>query len=347
MRLVPAAVVGAALLAVAPVATFAQTVVYQSSLQTGTGWTVNQSAANSDAVFGFDYADLGIPQPAGTANTKALRLRANINSAAAAVQGITVSPTGLNLTGDYKIQALVWQNTIGPFPNGGTGSTEFFGMGSGYSGTQANWRGGAAVGGGAGTWFAASPEGGFSNSSGTVRDYSAFKGTGATAANFITDPLVYNASGGSAASTTAQDNANTYYASISAGLDVGAVNNGDLAAAQNQVATVANAQSGTLANGSPAFAWRTWTIERIGNSITWSIDNTPIATLTSTGTSPLTLNGGTSLTFFDATSGVTSDPLLNFALVADYTVTVPEPATGVLVGVGTAGMLLRRKRRRA
>lgn len=324
-------------------------VLYQSDLSTETGsnWTTLTSSANSDAAFAFDYSSLGIPQAPGSTSLHALRLRANTVVITApstgAVQGVTVVPKSLNLTGDYHIQATVWMNSVGPFPNGGTGSTQFFGLGSGFSGTSPTWRGGSATGGGAGTWFAADGEGGFSNTSTTVRDYSAFKGSGATAANFIIDATAYKASGGNASSTTAQDNANSYYGSITTGTDVAQVNNGDLATAQNAIAAdPSGPQTGTTANGSPAFAWRVWDIVRTGNTVTWSIDNLPIATLS--GTNVGTLNGNIDLTYFDATSSA-GDPNLLFALVSNVTVTVPEPASLSSVALLGSGLLLRRRRR--
>jgi hypothetical protein len=47
-------------------------------------------------------------------------MRANTNSGAAAVQGITVSPNGLSLTGDYVVKATIWANSYGGWTDGAT-----------------------------------------------------------------------------------------------------------------------------------------------------------------------------------------------------------------------------------
>ena len=80
-------------------------------------WTTGTGAgANSSVTYGFDYSSLGIPQAPGSATTTAMVLRANTNSGAAAAQGITVSPNGLSLAGDYVIRAMMWGNTYGGDP---------------------------------------------------------------------------------------------------------------------------------------------------------------------------------------------------------------------------------------
>lgn len=331
-------------LAVAPASVYAGTTSYD--VNNPLLWS-HTEGANSEAVFNFDYSNYGIPLPAGATQARAMRLRANINSAAAAVQGVTVSPTGVALTGDYTITSHVWLNTFGVFSATGTngsGTTQFFGVGSGYT-SGVNYRAGATTGGGSGTWFAVDSEGGFSATSTTIRDYSAFTGSGAVAANFVTTASAYAASSVDTTNNP-QDNANTYYKNLFPSRDVTTINNGDLATKQNAIATAAGAgtpQSGTGVDGGPLFAWREYKIQRTGNTVTFSLDNNLIATLTN---SPA--DGGTSITYFDATSGVSGIPDLNFALVSDYTITtpnvVPEPAALSLVGVGALALVRRRRR---
>jgi hypothetical protein len=241
----------------------------------------------------------------------------------------------VNLTGDYRIEATVWLNSFGPWPGAnavstGAGTSQMFGLGSGYS-SGTNWRAGATTGGGTGTWFASSIEGGFGTST-TIRDYSAFTGSGAVAANFVTAASAYAAGN--------QDNFTPYYQSISAGLNVDQINEGKLKAAQDPDG--AGFQSGTSTAGTPVFQWRKYIIERVGDTITWSIDSTRIATLTSTTSAPLTLNGGTQLTYFDPTTTAAAKPDLVFALVADYKISaVPEPGSLAVIAAAACGLLRR------
>ena len=304
---------------------------------TGTG-----SGANSSVTFGFDYSSLGIPQAPGSSTTTALVMRSNTNSGAAAVQGITVSPNGVSLTGDYIVKATIWANSYGGWTTGaaissGAGTSQMVGLGVGYTGGTL-WRGGASTGGGSGVWFAAAGDGGFGATSTTIRDYSAFTGSGASVGNFVTSTSAYFAS---ASGTGAQDNNNPYYQNAFPGSLVNSINSGSWASAQSQTLL-----SGTVTNGIAGMAWREFTIARTGTTVTWSIDTTPIATL---GTS-VPLDGATSITYFDPTSSVAGSPNLAFGLVSSYSVElVPEPTTLGLVAAIAAGMMpfVRRWRRPA
>lgn len=318
-------------------------------------WTSSSAGGTNPVTYGFDYSTLGIPQAPGSSNTTAMRLQAN-TAGTGTVGGVTVSPTAVNLVGDYVIHAEVWQNTFGPLTNtgsGGSGTSQFFGMGSGYS-SGVNYRAGATTGGGSGTWFAAVNDGGFSATSTTIRDFNALVGSGAVAANFITAPAVYKAS---TVDTTngAQDSFNKYYGGDGTGngglwpgnVDITTINGGQLATLQNQ-SVGATPQTGVTVAGAPQFAWHDWTITRTGGTVVWAIDGNTIATMdgSTTGTA-LTLDGKTSLTYFDATSGISGFPSLNFALVSNYSVesiATPEPAAMSLLGVGA--LVLARRRRR-
>src|SRR5262245_44066181 len=67
-------------------------ILFQSDLDTNTGWTVLQEPApSSQATFGYDYSFLGIPpSPNGGGSTIGLRLAANTN---ASIQAITAATT--------------------------------------------------------------------------------------------------------------------------------------------------------------------------------------------------------------------------------------------------------------
>jgi hypothetical protein len=122
------------------------------------------------------------------------------------------------------------------------------------------------------------------------------------------------------------------------------INGGALASAQNAIAG-STIQSGNGVAGAPLFAWRQYVIERTGGQMTFSLDGHLISTLSAaTGAAPVALDGGTSLTYFDATSGISGQPDLNFALVSSYTVITPEPGSLAMCVAG--GLMLVGRRRR-
>ena len=312
----------------------ASTVTYD--VNNPTLWTTGTGAgANSSVAFGFDYSTVGIPQAPGSSSTTAMVLRSNTNTGAGAVQGITVSPNGVSLTGDYVVKAKIWANSYGGWTTGaaissGTGTSQMVGLGVGYSGGTL-WRGGSsgtAPGGGSGVWFAAAGDGGFGGTSNTIRDYSAFIGNGALLANFVTSTSAYFAS---ASGTIPQDNNNPYYQAAFPGPIVNSINSGTWASLQGQLVT-----TGTITNGIAGMAWRDFTLARTGTTVTWSIDATPIARLSGTS---LPLDGATAITYFDPTSGVTPNNLV-FGLISSYTIeAVPEPTTIGLLAAAAAGAM--------
>lgn len=325
----------------------ARATIYTYDVNNASAWTTGTGAgANSSVTYNFDYSTLGVPQAPGSASTQAMIMRANVSTSGSLAQGITVSPNGLSLTGDYTIRALMWANSYGGWTTGATltssgGSTQAIGLGVGYTGGTL-WRAGATTGGGSGVWFTALGDGGFGGTSTTLRDYSAFTGSGAVSANFITATTAYfaNASG-----TIPQDNNNPYYQTAFPGPVVNTINGGTWASTQSQTVL-----TGTITNGIAGMAWREFILVRSGSTITWSIGSTPIATLSGTGLNGVSLDGATSLTYFDPSASVATVNRV-FGLVASYTVEiaeVPEPSIMALGTTGAAGaaLLWRRRRRR-
>lgn len=290
-------------------------------------WSVNTLGAGlSDANFFFDYSTAGIPSAPNSADgsTRGLRLRANQygGTTAAFPSGVSVSPLGLTLTGDYQLRFDIWWNFNGPAPGGGNGSTQVSGAGIGTAGTTAQVAGATPLD---SVFFGATGDGG---SSVDYRAYAplATSGFGDTNGVFAAG----NASG-------VRNSSHAYYANLGGGTPPAA-----------QAALFPN-QTGTAAAGAPGFAWRDFSITKTGNTATWSLDGLTIATvdLSTAGT----LGGGNILfNQYDINATISTDPTSPstlFGLIDNVRVTtvVPEPG-GVALGLlGFAcAWLIRRQR---
>lgn len=291
---------------------------------TSANWSVNlQGSGTSDATFAFDYSSVGIPSsPDSGGSTLGLRLRANqFGGTGAFPSGVSVSPTGQNLTGDYRVEFEMWLNYNGPLGPGGSGSTQVTGMGIGTGGTTAQIAGGTIDS----VSFGATVDG---NSSVDYRAYVPAVQTG-----YLATSGVFAAGTGTA--PDARNNSHPYYAGF-----------GGASAPAAQTALFAQ-QTGTTVVGSLGFAWRDVVIEKVGTEVQWSIDGTLIATVDLTTAGDL---GGGSILFshYDSNATVSTDansPQLLFGLIDNVrVVAVPEPAT-VALGLAGIGLLLGRRRR--
>lgn len=145
------------------------------SATSAAAWNV-QSTADTGITFGWDYSTLGIPEARLGMGTTGVRMAANISAGAAS--GLSMTPIGVVLPTNYTATFDLWVNVNGPFPGGGTGSTEFATFGIGANGTQVQWSGAA------GHTFAGTGEGGSST------DYR-FYGTGTLAAGANNTDVYY------------------------------------------------------------------------------------------------------------------------------------------------------------
>jgi hypothetical protein len=218
---------------------------------------------------------------------------------------------GESFSGDYVVNFDWWANFNGPFPGGGSGSTNLSTFGIGTSGTIAQWPGGTQDS----VWFAATGDGG------SAADWRAY--TTAAPTSYPDGSPVYSA--------PTRNNTDPYYASF-----------GGVMAPPAQLLLFPQ-QTGTTNVGSAGMEWHQVAINKSGNTATWQVDGILIATVDLT---TVTLAGGN--IFFghsDINTTSSTDPNdvnLLFTLIDNISV-VPEPGTLGLLALG--GLLIVRRRR--
>ena len=114
-------------------------------------WTVNKSSTDTRVSFAYDYSAMGIPSAPNSVGgtTKGVKFEANMT--AGVVAALSISPIGQSFGGNYRLHYDLWMNANGPFPAGGTGSTQHHTSGLGTAGNRVQWNTGTADG----VWFAA------------------------------------------------------------------------------------------------------------------------------------------------------------------------------------------------
>jgi hypothetical protein len=273
-------------------------------LDTSANWNIVRTNAGQTPVnFAWDYSALGIPSsPRSTGgSTRGLRMAANIN--AGTTHALTLSPIGVNIADASKGVLLtfdMWINANGPFPDGGTGSTEFLTAGVGYDGTTVNRPSNLS---GSGGWFAVSGEGG------AARDFRAAQGA--------LEQLAYDGGGNPVRPEVyqaffapnnvpglEQDNSHPVYVAAFPG-------------ASPPAAQLANypQQTGALDPGSVGFAWRKVDIIGRGTTVKWYIDGLLVATLDTTIGPAFSITGNVSIGYADPFSSISNNVDLSFGLV--------------------------------
>jgi hypothetical protein len=295
-------------------------------------WTVNKApttntASQQTAEFAFDYSTFGIPPAPGSTDTLGLRLRANVppnlTRPAGLTSGLSVSPTGKSFGTNYTLDFYAWSNFFGA-PNaagladnansaGGTNNVMFA---VGTSGTVPLVVGNTTLvtnGVMDGVGFATTPDGGISN------DFRVYPASG----TFVpgTTAGVYAAG----ASATANQNTNAYYATLFPSVGAPSVQQ-SLATAEFNEGTGFNPQAGTTQAGGFGFAWHHVVITKNNNTVTWTVDNTLLAT---ENASTLTLGGSNiALGESDVNATTAQHPSLLFTVFDNLTVT-DVPAAGL------------------
>ena len=255
-------------------------------------WTVNRPSSDTRVTFNYDYSTDGIQAAPGSGGTtRGVKFEANMSVGAAAA--LSISPVGQAFAGDYRLRFNLWMNANGPFPEGGTGSTQHGTAGLGTAGNRVQWTGSGSIA--DGYWFAVDGEGQASDTSTTsINDFCAFSGT-----------TSLSASSGVYAAGTASDargNLNGYYTTAFPG---------GQAAPVWQQTTYPLQQHGGLAAGTIGFAWREVILNKSGNAVEWFIDGVPIATIRSATFTASNICLG----YWDSFASLSDNPELSFGLV--------------------------------
>ncbi|HEY9171699.1 MAG TPA: hypothetical protein VI136_05385, partial [Verrucomicrobiae bacterium] len=102
-------------------------IVFQDNFDLGTSgsaWTAKLSHADAFANFAFDYSTIGIPSAPHSSGGTTIGMSFLANQSAGVQQGISASPNGLSLAGNFKLEFDMWLNYNGPLGAGGSGSTQ-------------------------------------------------------------------------------------------------------------------------------------------------------------------------------------------------------------------------------
>jgi hypothetical protein len=213
-------------------------------------WTVNGGPSDESANFFFDYSTVGIPVAPSASGTRGMKLQANLSSGI--FSGLSVSPTNLFASGDFMLRFDWWGNYNGPFPVGGSGSTNLSTFGIGTAGNSAQWAGaGAAID---SVFFGATADG---NSSSDYRAYSS-----AAPLSYPDASTVYAAIG-----PGNRNQSHPHYAIF-----------GAVAAPPAQLALFPQ-QSGVTLLGSAGMEWHRMCIRKGDGVVRWRMDGLPIATV--------------------------------------------------------------------
>jgi hypothetical protein len=287
---------------------------------------VSTDPTSSFATFAYNYSAMGIPSApnSGDSSTVGLKLDANF-AAPSAAEAITLH-TNASYAGDYTVKFDAWLNVNGPFPDGGSGSTNYLGAGVGGDGTTNNFVANTGKGG----WTAVNGE----NGSGI--DY-----------RFYKDAALQGVATGQYAAgtdTNARNGLNGYYDQLGSvdvsNFPVQGANNGGPAQ-----------QNGTSFAGSFGMDWHEvqLVVDADGGtggaaSMQWIIDGLLIGTLDSGANGAFAASGRITLSYSDPTTNASDNPPLSFALIDNLEI-VPEPSALALLA-SAAGLSLTRRRRR-
>jgi hypothetical protein len=248
-------------------------------------WSINASGIDTSITFAYDYSADGIPTAPNSIGATTLGVKFGANMIApGAIEAITMSPLGESFAGQYTLSFDMWINANGPFPSGGTGSTEFVTGGVGSDGLTVNL--GDATGSGA--WFAADGEGGSS------RDYRAHKDA---AEQSIASGQYHVASNDNSDATLSGFFTPQFPPALQQSSHV--------------------QQSGMTAAGSAGFQWREFEVivDESAGTATWRIDGLAIATIDANSGGSVSLNGNIAIGYMDPFTSISDNAALSFGII--------------------------------
>ncbi len=261
-------------------------------------WKLNQSAAtNTRLAFAYNYSGYGIPSAPNSVGGTTKGVKFEVNYTGAGVAALNISPIGQSFGGNYRLHYDMWLNANGPFPGGGTGSSQLLTGGIGTSGNQVQWNTGTSDG----VFFAIDGEGQASDTSPDLRAHVGITLQEANSGVYV---------GGT--STSIRRCSDPYYANVFPG---------------GQTAPAAQAQSGALAGGTVGFAWRDIVVNKSGSIIDWFIDGLKIASVTNASLAA----GNVFVGYWDPFSSLSDNTNLSFGLVDNLRVEVPAVAPAITV----------------
>lgn len=267
-------------------------------------YITNQTASSVNYVnLYFDYSAAGVPLSPNSTNSSTRALKMSANLSGAIFGGVSISPVGFGITDNFDMRFDAWFNFNGPFPLGGSGSTQIGGAGYGTAGTNAQTAGVADS-----VFIGGSVDG---NSSADYRVYSSghpisyqdgsFRiGSSGTISTILGDPnsgYVY---------ARTNRNAQPFYDALFPAQQCPAAQFALYPQQTNSNGTLPG-QPGFASPGNLAFKWHDISLKKLGNTITYSIDGFLIATVDVNDAGAL---GGTNILFnhYDINSGSSSDP---------------------------------------
>jgi len=279
-------------------------------------WAINLADPSTDFVeFNHNYTDYGIPLAPGTTDGTTLGVRLRCGNAALQIDGLSLSPTNGNFTGDYRLKFDMWINYNGPMPDGGPGSTQNFDAGVGTAGDQAVWFNNPSAD---GVWFTTTGDGADGDADG---DYTALLGV-----TQLKDDTGFYAAGVGAGPNTGLRNASHPYYSLWGGQ----------AAPAAQLALFPANQTGIANIGNAGMAWHTVVITKAADTVKWQIDGITICTVTN---DPSNLSTNVFVGYQDkfATGSLSDKPELSFGLVDNLKVETYVSAGIRITGIQVLG----------
>jgi len=288
------------LIALAPAAALASE-LFSSDMDTGAGWTIRDQA-DTAYTWGWDFTTMGIPASPG-GSTTGLKMEANLSASSPAYIWAVTDQT---FSGQYTVEFDFWINSIGPFPAGGSGSTEFAGGGVGRADGLYSLNGAAIL---------------IDGDGGSTRDWRLYK------------------DGSEQFVASGQYDVDT---NNNSGVDLAAYFPGQAPPAYQQTA-YPGVQTGNVADGAAGFAWRHMviTVDSAAGTANYAVDGLSVGTIDANIGNTVAMDGHAQLVYADAFSSLSGDNTLTFGVFDNFVIT-PEPTS--LASLAVAGLLLLRRR---